>query len=65
MRTTLDTCPGCGEPAHASETNDAGYHPGCAPVSLSREEFETIQLDSPLELLYGQEWLCTFLECLL
>lgn len=25
----LDNCPGCGKPAHASETDDEGYHAGC------------------------------------
>lgn len=28
---TLDRCPGCNQPAHASETDDEGYHPGCRP----------------------------------
>lgn len=27
----LEHCPGCGKPAHASETDDDGYHPGCRP----------------------------------
>lgn len=29
MDMTIDTCPGCHLPAHASETDDDGYHPRC------------------------------------
>jgi hypothetical protein len=25
---TITTCPGCGLPAHATETDDNGHHPG-------------------------------------
>lgn len=28
-------CPGCKLPAHASETDDGGYHPGCAAPALT------------------------------
>jgi hypothetical protein len=28
---TITRCGGCGLPAHASETDDSGRHPGCAP----------------------------------
>lgn len=31
MTTTIDICPGCRQPAHASETNDEGYHLACLP----------------------------------
>ncbi len=32
MQTTIETCPGCSKPAHASETDDAGYHPACTHI---------------------------------
>jgi hypothetical protein len=31
-------CTGCGQPAHASETDDAGYHPRCAPSKHSTKK---------------------------
>jgi len=31
-------CPGCSQPAHASETDDAGYHPRCAPSKHSTKK---------------------------
>lgn len=30
-RVVVDRCGGCGKPAHASETDDDGYHPECRP----------------------------------
>lgn len=30
----VETCPACGRPAHASETDDRGLHPGCATPAL-------------------------------
>lgn len=27
----LPLCPGCGQPAHASESDDENYHAGCRP----------------------------------
>jgi hypothetical protein len=38
-------CTGCGQPAHASETDDAGYHPRCAPSKHSTKK----HLDNWLE----------------
>jgi len=26
---TIPLCPGCGEPAHATESDDDNYHEGC------------------------------------
>ena len=43
--TQLPVCTGCRKPAHASETNDAGYHPGCAPTDHSTKK----HLDSWLD----------------
>jgi len=38
----LELCPGCGEPAHATESDDDGYHAGCRPdareAALERSE---------------------------
>jgi hypothetical protein len=31
-------CTGCGQPAHASETDDAGYHPRCIPSKHSAKK---------------------------
>jgi hypothetical protein len=31
-------CTGCGQPAHASETDDAGYHPRCVPTPHSTKK---------------------------
>lgn len=33
METEIPTCPGCQRPAHATETDDDGYHPGCRPAT--------------------------------
>ena len=30
---TVERCPGCSGPAHASETDDDGYHLGCRPFA--------------------------------
>jgi hypothetical protein len=43
--TLVDVCTGCDKPAHASETDDAGYHPGCAPSAHSAKK----HLDNWLE----------------
>lgn len=32
-RVVIDRCPDCGRPAHASETDDAGFHPPCARLT--------------------------------
>lgn len=35
IEATIDRCPGCGEPCHATEGNEDGYHP--SSVHSSRE----------------------------
>lgn len=36
--TRVPVCTGCRQPAHASETDDAGYHPGCVPKGHSTKK---------------------------
>ncbi|MDE0913904.1 MAG: hypothetical protein OSB57_01850 [Planctomycetota bacterium] len=36
---TITTCPGCGLPAHATETNDNGYHPECSVLASTDEQY--------------------------
>jgi hypothetical protein len=39
-------CTGCGQPAHASETDDAGYHPRCVPAAHSTKKHLDDWLDN-------------------
>lgn len=37
MRASIPRCPGCGLPAHASETDDNNYHPHCTATDAELE----------------------------
>jgi len=39
--TPISVCTGCRQPAHASETDDAGYHPGCVPTERGGQKHST------------------------
>ncbi len=43
----VDRCTGCGKPAHASETDDDGYHPECRPASAVDLQRILVVTDEP------------------
>lgn len=52
---TITTCPGCGLPAHATETNDNGYHPECSVLASTDPRQDSARRLAELSAKYAKE----------